>query len=207
VNIVYFAVGQEFAEQAELAAEAMRLSNPDAEAWCITDANTSFKSLQPYRVPIAGPSLIYDRLLDSDCVVNGPMQGVFKGPVSVTERKPPGGCEDQIYNGGVLYAEGDQAVRFWQAWADQFIYVDRNAWAWWGDQLLLPLVVEHYKRDVSVYWWETHNYIPTKFVELAYPLQGKHIVHFKGKRKPWLPYYVDSLKEFYGAQSLQRFAH
>lgn len=215
MNVVYFAVGQDHAEMAEDAAEALRLSNPKADAWVITDDATQFRSLIPFRVPCSEATLIYDRLLgqwrflrehgralflDSDCVVNGDLDGVFKGPIAVTERVPPRGLESQIYNGGVLYAEGGDAVRFWQDWADQFPYMDRKGWAWYGDQVTLPLVVEHHTARVTVYPWETHNYVPTKLSECERPIIGKHIVHFKGKRKSWLPVYLDVLRAHYNGR-------
>lgn len=211
MNVVYFAVGQEFAEQAELAAEALRLTNPGAEAWVITDQNTQFETLTPYRTHSSPHTLIYDRtltqwrflrehgsalFLDSDCVVNGPLDDVFAGPIAVTDRVPPRAVPHQIYNGGVLYGEGPQARKFWQDWADMYSQLERGAWAWWGDQMILPTLIEHHQ--VNVYPSATHNYIPVYYSECNTRIDT-HIVHFKGKRKPWMPTYIDNLKAWYGA--------
>lgn len=221
MNTVYFAVGAEFAKQAELAASAMRLSNPHARAWVITDQETQFETLEPYRTHTSEATLMYDRtlaqwqflreharalFLDSDCVVNCDLKGVFAGDVCVTVRKPPLQVPEQIYNGGVLYAEGGRAIRFWQDWADQFPVLPRDKWAWWGDQMTLPGVVEHHVHSVTVYPSETHNYVPTQFHECLEPMGGRVIVHFKGKRKDWMPIYVDVLRAHHGAETVHRSA-
>ena len=208
MNVVYFATGQKSAEQAELAAEALRITNPGARPWVLTDMHTQFRTLEPFRMHCSQKTMIFDRtilqfnflrehghalFLDSDCVVNKPLQGMFAGPLAVTKRKPPKAVPEQIYNGGVLYGEGKEALRFWQSWVDTYQQIDRGAWEWWGDQMILPVIVPHFQ--VKVYESETHNFIPTK-INLPFDELPANIVHFKGeKRKPWMPLYVDMLRE------------
>ena len=214
MNIVYFAVGEQYAKQAEAAASILRLTNPTAKAWCITDKETPFDTLMPFRTHSSHATLIYDRtlaqyqflrehnkalFLDSDCVVNGPLTGVFKGPVSITDRVPPKQAATQIYNGGVLYGEGREALKFWQDWIDMYPQLERGAWGWWGDQMILPILAEHHKPNV--FPGNTHNYVPTHLVECYSPIKA-HIVHFKGTRKSWLPVYLDTLKEAYAEQRI-----
>jgi hypothetical protein len=221
MNFVYFAVGAECAAQAELVAQALRLTNPDATAWCITDQETQFETLRPYRVHSSPPTLIFDRtvgqnrflrehgaalFLDSDCVVNTAIDGVFDGPVAVTERVPPPNCPDQIYNGGVLYGDAsDACIQFWTSWVDSMLMLPREAWKWFGDQLVLPSLVEFYSDRVNVYECESHNYTPSELFEVQAYMYGRFIVHFKGrKRKRYLERYVEVLKDHYGTENLQR---
>ena len=214
MNIVYFAVGEEHAKQAEEAASILCLTNPSAKAWCITDKETQLDSLIPFRTHSSPATLIYDRtltqyqflrehgsalFLDSDCVVNRPLESVFKSPLSITDRIPPRQAQTQIYNGGVLYGEGQEALKFWQDWIDMYPQLERGAWGWWGDQMILPILAEHHKPNV--FPAATHNYVPTHLVE-CYSLMSSHIVHFKGTRKPWLPYYLDTLKAAYVEQRI-----
>ncbi len=201
MNVVYFAVGEEFASQAEMAAEALRLTNPSARPWLLTDMHTK-ASLETFRGHTSAQTLIYDRtlmqlgflrehgsalFLDSDCVVNRSLDGVFQGPIGVTQRTPPKQVQQQIYNGGVLYGEGEEAIRFWQAWVDMYPQLERGAWAWWGDQMILPFMIPHHP-EVNIYG-EDHNYAFRHPSECARVMDA-FIVHFKGKRKPLMAPYV-----------------
>jgi hypothetical protein len=222
VNIVFFAIGHEYVGQAEMAAEAARLTNPHARLFLITDQTSAVNEdvLESFRVHTSKPTLMYDRtlaqhqflrkwghaiFLDSDCVVNGPLsEDVFPGPVSVTKRVPPDGIETQVYNGGVLYGEGKDAVKFWQDWVDMYPQLERRLWAWWGDQLVLPLLVEQYKPNI--FPSETHNFIPWMYSQCENRIDA-HIVHFKGeRRKAWMPIYIETLKRHYGTENLHRSA-
>ena len=218
MNVVFFAVGQGFAQQAEDAASALRLTNPGVDAWCLTDQDTQFKTLRPYRIHSSKATLMYDRtlgqyqflrehgsalFLDSDCVVNRSLEGVFSGTVAVTKRLPPVNIPHQIYSGAVLYGTGVDALKFWQDWIDMYPQLPRGSWKWWGDQMLLPVLAEHHQ--VSVYESDTHNYVPTRLTECEVVMPA-HIVHFKGQRKPWMPFYLETLGDAYGAQDLRRSA-
>lgn len=212
MNVVYFAIGQEFAAQAELAAEALRMTNPEAKAWVLTDKTTEFKTLVPFRMHSSPATLIYDRtimqfrflrehgyalFLDSDCVVNRPLQDVFSAPITLTKRVPPKAVPEQIYNGGVLYGEGKPALKFWLEWVDLYQQIDRGAWAWWGDQMILPILVPHHPVTV-LESQEQYNHIPTRLDQLGEVLPAT-IVHFKGnQRKSWMPVYVETLRAHHG---------
>lgn len=209
MNLVYFGIGQDYIAQALMAAEAARLTNPRARMFIITDKFSHVpEGLEPFRVHSSNPTMILDRtlgqfqflrewghgvFLDSDCVVNGTLsQEILPGPVSVTSRTPPSGLEQQAYNGGVLYGEGKEALKFWQDWVDMYPQLDRQYWRWWGDQMTLPLLVEHHKPHV--FPSETHNFVPTLRSQCERPIDA-HIVHFKGdRRKAWMPLYVETLK-------------
>ena len=213
MNVCFFAVGEPDAEMAEMAAEALRLTNPDAKAYVLTDAETQFKTLEPVRGHVSPHTLIYDRtiaqlhflrqhregvlFLDSDCIVNQPLEGVFEGPIALTRRVPPTKLPDQIYNGGVLYGEGHAGVAFWAHWVECYQYLPRQNWQWYGDQMLLVHLVPTYE-VINVYH-EAHNYVWTNSRELDEVLPY-YVVHFKGpKRKPYMPRYLDTLKARYGA--------
>ena len=220
MNVCFFACGEEYADEAEMAAEALRLTNPHAKIYCLTDQDTQFKTLEPVRGQYSKSTLMYDRIvgqahflrdnrqalfLDSDCLVGQDLTNAFKGPISVTKRIPPKQTPGQIYNCGVLFGSGAQAISFWLHWIDVFQFLERNAWKWYGDQIILAHLVGDYP-SVNIYESETHNYIPTHLDSLDSVLPAK-IVHFKGlKRKAWIPYYLDTLRKHYGAQDLRRSA-
>lgn len=203
MNVVYFAVGPEHAEMAELAAIALRATNPTADAWVLTDAETQFETLKPVRGFVSPQTLIYDRtiaqyyfllqhrealFLDSDCVVNRDLTGAFEGGICVTKRIPPKAVADQPYNGGVLYGRGHGGVAFWMHWCEMYWRIQRDAWAWYGDQLILSHIVKDY--PVTVYDSSTHNYVPTS-IDDAGKRHDAYIVHFKGqRRKPFMGQYV-----------------
>lgn len=203
MNVVYFAVGQEHAAMAELAATALRATNPAATAWVLTDPDTQFQTLQPVRGYVSAQTLIYDRtiaqyhflvqqrealFLDSDCVVNRDLTGAFDGSIAVTKRIPPKEAANQPYNGGVLYGRGHGGVAFWMHWCQLYWHIQRDAWAWYGDQAILPHLVKDY--PVTVYDGSTHNYVPTS-AEDALELKDAYIVHFKGpRRKAFMADYV-----------------
>ena len=195
MNVVYFAVGPEHAAMAELAASALRATNPTATAWVLTDTDTQFKTLQPVRGYVSPQTLIYDRtiaqyhfllqkrealFLDSDCVVNRDLTGAFDGTICVTKRIPPKETLDQPYNGGVLYGQGHGGVAFWLHWCQMYWRIQRDAWAWYGDQAILAHTVKDY--PVTIYDSSTHNYVPTS-AEDALELKDAYIVHFKGQRR------------------------
>lgn len=219
MNIVFFAVGHEHAWLAEQAAQAARITNPDARLWVITDQTTEFDTLEPFRIWTSVPTLMYDRtigqlhflqkhgealFLDSDCAVSKPLEGAFAGDVCVTSRVTPTALREQPYNGGVLYGRGAAAIKFWSDFVRMYQYLERTHWHWWGDQMVLACIVPQYT-DIVIYPAQTHNYIFANSREFLVDT-GAWIVHFKGgKRKELLPEYVDSLKARYGAQNVSRF--
>lgn len=188
---------------AELAATALRATNPSAEAYVLTDTSTTFRTLTPVRGWVSAQTMIYDRtilqyqfllqhrealFLDSDCVVQKDLTGAFDGTICVTERVPPKAVPDQIYNGGVLYGQGHGGVAFWLHWCELYWHIQRDAWAWYGDQVLLARMAKNY--PVTVYSSQTHNFVPTRADEAS----DAYIVHFKGSvRKEWMRSYVDRL--------------
>jgi len=188
---------------AELAASALRATNPEAVAYVLTDTTTTFRTLQPVRGYVSPQTMIYDRtiaqyqfllqhrealFLDSDCVVRRDLSGVFDGSICVTDRIPPKAVPDQIYNGGVLYGRGHGGVAFWLHWCQLYWHIQRDAWAWYGDQLLLAHMAKTY--PVTVYSGQTHNYVPSGPDDET----DAYIVHFKGpKRKAWMVDYVQRM--------------
>lgn len=223
MNVVFFAVGEEHAALAELAAECVRLTNPSAKVWALTDPMTGFQTITPVRGHTSPQTMMIDRLiaqyhflrqegealfLDSDCVVQRDLTDVFKGPVSVTERVPPKAAQGQPYNGGVLYGRGPEAVEFWAILREIMDFMQRDAWAWFGDQLALAHVVPHCGDIVNVYPCETHNY-PPNVDELKWSSDDKmrdaFIVHFKGeRRKAQMRQYVDQLKARHRGKNIHR---
>jgi hypothetical protein len=208
MNIVFFAVGDEHAAMAELAAEAARITNPAADLYVLTDIHTQFRTLTPVRGHCSKETLMYDRtiaqyhflrdrreaiFLDSDCVVQRDLTGAFAGPVAVTERIPPKNAAGQIYNGGVLYGSGHAGVAFWLSWCELYWLIQRDAWAWYGDQVLLAKLVPNYT-STQVYPSHTHNLVLSSAVEIdAHP--DAYIVHYKGKRKHWMRDHVEAIKQ------------
>lgn len=225
MNVVYFAVGQEHAQMAELAAKALRLFHPDWDAYVLTDPDTQFQTLKPVRGYCSQMTLMYDRaimqrqflmehlnqyeptlFLDSDCIVNRPLTGFMHGPVGVTWREPPKQAKGMNINGGVLWCEGRRALAVWSHMVDLFQYFQRDAWAWYGDQIALSEMHKEYSKWVYLYPCETHNYAWANPWECESILPS-YIVHFKGtKRKALLPQYVSLLEAVYGAQDLRRSA-
>lgn len=207
MKIAFFAVGAEHAEMAELAAEAARITNPNAELYVLTDVHTQFKTLTPVRGHCSTATLMYDRtiaqyhflrehrkalFLDSDCVIQRDLTNAFDGPVAVTERIPPQMIADQIYNGGVLYGEGYAGVAFWLSWCELYWLIQRDAWAWYGDQVLLAKLVPHYP-STTVYPSSAYNLVLSRRDQI-HDHPDAYIVHYKGKRKSWMLDHVEAIK-------------
>jgi len=203
MNVVYFAVGQDHAELAELSASVLRVTNPNAEVYVLTDLTTQFSTLRPVRGHVSPRTRIYDRtilqyqfilqhrealFLDSDCVVQKDLSGAFDGSICVTERVPPKSVPDQIYNGGVLYGSGHGGVAFWLHWCQLYWFIQRDLWAWYGDQVLLARMAKNY--PLTIYGSSTHNFVPRREDEP----NDAYIVHFKGEiRKAWMRNYARRL--------------
>lgn len=163
-------------------------------------------------------------LLDSDILVNAPLDSIFERDfdIALTWRAHP---PVMPINGGVMIINNRRPEvskqffrRFWGIYESQ--HANGEEAAWFGDQLALRdavgLPAEAYAEadivdcngcKVLLLPCDTHNFSPTnRYREIALPLEGKVILHFKGERKRLMqPYWRAWLNPQRGFTPLTRY--
>jgi hypothetical protein len=220
-----------------------RLFDQAAKTVVLTDPNTSFEARslgidQVIREKMDGSQLMLERataqlrhvetsafdsplvILDSDILVNAPLQPIFREDfdVALTWRHNA----NQPINGGFLIlnnrrpeASRDFFRRFTAIYREE--YADHGAW--FGDQMALRDCVglplsELARRDmvevdgcrIRLLPCDTHNFSPAnRYAEISDDLPEKVILHFKGERKRLMaPYWNAWLRP---RRSLSPFVH
>ena len=128
-------------------------------------------------------------LLDTDIIVQRPLDHVFERPfdVALTVRhqriKDPDGTNitpQMPYNTGVMFS---RQARFWALALEYCRQLADNHHDWWGDQLSVKHVADTGSFDVLELPCDQYNYSPRTEDEI---LDERYAVHYKGMRKEWM---------------------
>lgn len=127
-------------------------------------------------------------LLDTDVLLQGDLRHVFDDPfdVALTRRddvillKGRDITPEQPYNTGVMFS---RSPAFWRAAGADCLTRSDSERRWFGDQLAIARVAAGGQFAVQELPCARYNYSPAEPDE---DLSGRLVVHYKGKRKPWM---------------------
>lgn len=152
------------------------------------------------RIPWDGKALMVYRLrhlmeyprdalfVDTDVVFKRDVSEVMARDFSVALTKrggvilDPNGVnivESMPYNAGVMFSKDRN---FWARAYRASTYLSPQGRDWYGDQIAIAHAAAHYPRLLELSCDE-YNYSPSRKDE---DVSGRAIVHYKGKRKPWM---------------------
>lgn len=148
--------------------------------------------------------------LDSDLLINGDLSHVFAADFAVALTYRDGDSKWPI-NAGVNFAHGarlDKAAAFHETWLKEFRVVHGERSVWGGDQDSLRelFAAVDFAREDSFNWrlgeldirflpCARYNFSTARAHEMGGYYPEAKVLHFKGKRKPFmLPYWRQYLK-------------
>jgi len=185
---------------------SVRRAMPSARIVLLTDQKTPpvVGADEVIRLPYDGVHLMSFRLLhfarlspcdviflDTDVIVQRDLSLLFESEfdVALTRREniglDPQGIDVAAvmpYNTGVMFSRPSG----WDFWHNAWNYCETlpdNARRWWGDQFSIKAVAEIAPLRIRELPCDLYNYSPALETE---DVNGRFVVHYKGKRKPWM---------------------
>jgi hypothetical protein len=216
-----------YAEMISMLWASARRTHPGSTFTIMTTSETDLGALgeavSRKNFTVAAESLMQDRMacqieflseaefdkpivfLDSDVLINGPLDEVFAGDfdVGLTWRR----LEEMPFNGGVLFVNNRRkgpAEAFMRSVYDLYQRRHGHRAKWFGDQTAIYEYLGVSPDEIvrcptlekdgcrfAFFPCETHNYSPENgLAEILRPLDEKIILHFKGARKSLMgPYF------------------
>lgn len=185
----------------ELMCASVRRAMPGAKLLHMTDAVTPVVTgCERQELPYDGERLMTYRLqhlavpdepmliLDTDVIVQTNLEPVMELRFDVALTKRTGEimyqgrnvAELMPWNTGVMFSK---CPAFWRECADSCARAPKAVQIWWGDQISVRLAVDSGRYRVVELPVDSFNYTPSDEAE---DVSTRHVVHYKGDRKPWM---------------------
>ena len=200
MNVIFYHIGPDVS-MPRMLAESIRKTGHNPVF--LTDNKTAgIEGCETHRFGFTGENVVWKRMLcyaeynqegiylDSDMMVMKNLEPImaldFDVCLTRQDRKvvdPNGVCISDImnYNGGFAIVRNPN---YWPHIVMKIQEMNDEAQHWWGDQLAMMALVDVYKTLILP--CSLYNFTPSKHEDMQKDMSDKWMIHFKGKRKPWM---------------------